>query len=45
VLHITAWLQACRRRLEGDRAELTDAEDWPEISDTSEPAWKKQSLG
>lgn len=41
VLHITAWLQAIRRRLEGDRAELTDAEDWPPINDTSERAWKE----
>lgn len=41
VLHATAWLQACRRRLEGDRAELTDAEDWPEVSDTSERAWQE----
>jgi uncharacterized damage-inducible protein DinB len=41
VLHITAWLQACRRRLDGDRAELTDAEDWPEVNDTSEHAWNE----
>jgi uncharacterized damage-inducible protein DinB len=45
-LHIAAWESACRRRLEGDRAQLTDAEDWQPITDTSEPAWEstKQSL-
>jgi uncharacterized damage-inducible protein DinB len=40
-LHIGAWLRACRRRLAGDRAQLTDAEDWPQISDAGEEAWKK----
>ena len=45
-LHIAAWESACRRRLEGDRAQLTDAEDWQPINDTSEAAWEstKQSL-
>ena len=45
-LHIEAWERACRRRLEGDRAQLTDAEDWQPINDTSEAAWEstKQSL-
>lgn len=45
-LHIEAWERACRRRLEGDRAQLTDAEDWQPIDDTSEAAWEstKQSL-
>ncbi|HKR60750.1 MAG TPA: DinB family protein [Pyrinomonadaceae bacterium] len=40
VLHIRAWEDACRRRLEGDRAELSDEEDWQPINDTSEAAWK-----
>ena len=39
VLHIAAWENVCRRRLAGDRAELSDAEDWPQVSDTSESAW------
>jgi uncharacterized damage-inducible protein DinB len=45
-LHIAAWESACRRRLEGDPAQLTDAEDWQPINDTSEAAWEstKQSL-
>jgi len=45
-LHIAAWERACKRRLEGDPAQLTDAEDWEPINDTSEAAWEntKQQL-
>lgn len=45
-LHIAAWESACRRRLEGDPAQLTDEEDWQPINDTSEAAWEntKQQL-
>ena len=45
-LHIAAWERACRRRLEGDPAQLTDEEDWQPINDTSEAAWEntKQQL-
>ncbi len=39
VFHIAAWEQAGLRRLGGDRAELSNAEDWPQVVDTSEPAW------
>jgi uncharacterized damage-inducible protein DinB len=38
-LHIAGWTQAVSRRLAGDRAQLTDAEDWPVVTDTDEPAW------
>jgi uncharacterized damage-inducible protein DinB len=38
-LHIAAWESACRRRLQGDPAQLTDEEDWPNIEDTSDEAW------
>ena len=41
VLHISAWLQGGSRRLAGDRAQLTDAEDWPAVTDTSEQAWNE----
>ncbi len=41
VLHIAAWEGACRRRLEGDRAELTDDENWTPVEDTSEFAWQQ----
>lgn len=40
-LHISAWLRACRRRLEGDRAQLTDAEDWRTASASDETAWQE----
>lgn len=39
-LHIAAWERACKRRLEGDPAQLTDLEDWQPINDTSEAAWE-----
>ena len=45
-LHIRAWERACLRRLHGDPAQLTDAEDWEPINDTSDAAWEatKQRL-
>jgi uncharacterized damage-inducible protein DinB len=39
-LHIAAWEDACRRRLEGDPAQLSDDENFPPISDTSQSAWE-----
>ena len=41
VLHISAWENAGRRRLEGDRAELPDEENFPPVNDTSEAAWQQ----
>lgn len=45
-LHIAAWDDACRRRLEGDPAQLREDEDWRPVGDTSEAAWEqtKQEL-
>jgi uncharacterized damage-inducible protein DinB len=45
-LHIAAWESACKRRLQGDPAQLTDAEDFEPITDTSAAAWEstKQRL-
>jgi uncharacterized damage-inducible protein DinB len=45
-LHIAAWEDACRRRLEGDPAQLADDENFPPITDTSEASWEaaKQKL-
>ena len=45
-LHIGAWERACLRRLKGDPAQLSDAEDWQPINDTSDAAWEqtKQQL-
>ncbi len=36
VLHIAAWKGAGMSRLEGDRAELSDAEDWPSVTETTD---------
>ena len=41
VLHIAAWQRAARRRLQGEEAELSPAEDWPPVTDVSEAAWRK----
>ena len=41
VLHISAWERACMRRLEGDRAYLSDDEDWQSVKETTEEAWQK----
>ncbi len=38
-LHITAWENAARRRIEGHVADLTDAEDWPPVGETTGEAW------
>ncbi len=40
VLHIAAWKNACKRRLEGDRAQLTDTEDWPIVKQTTSGKWQ-----
>lgn len=40
VLHIAAWERAGSRRLAGERAELPDAENWPEPSQTDAPGWE-----
>lgn len=44
-LHIEAWDRACLRRLNGERAELDDTEDWRQVSDTSEEAWENCKAG
>jgi len=41
VFHIAAWERAGLRRLGGDPANLSDAEDWPTVADTSEEAWEQ----
>ncbi len=40
VLHINAWEGAILRRMQGEALQLEGAEDFPEIQDTSESAWK-----
>jgi uncharacterized damage-inducible protein DinB len=39
VLHIAAWDEAVLRRLNGAVVELADAENFPPVTDESEPAW------
>ena len=45
VLHIAAWERACRSRLGGERAQLPDSEDWPEVNDTNEQGWVQAKEG
>jgi len=44
VLHIYAWQNAVKRRLQGDPAKLTDEEDWIQIKDFTDLAWNKDLL-
>jgi uncharacterized damage-inducible protein DinB len=41
VLHIAAWESACLRRLQGDPAQLSAAEDWPSVNDITEEGWQR----
>jgi uncharacterized damage-inducible protein DinB len=41
VLHIGAWDGAVRRRLGGAAVTLSDAENFPSVTDASEAAWRK----
>ncbi|MBI3696187.1 MAG: DinB family protein, partial [Acidobacteria bacterium] len=40
VLHITAWVDAARRRVEGEEAKLSAEQDWPPVRETTERAWE-----
>jgi uncharacterized damage-inducible protein DinB len=40
VRHVTAWLSACGRRLQGEALDLTPDQDWPVGADTSDTAWQ-----
>jgi uncharacterized damage-inducible protein DinB len=41
VLHITAWTNAGLRRLQGEPAQLTDAEDFPAVMASDERGWEQ----
>lgn len=41
VLHIAAWDGAVLRRLGGDAVELSDAENFPPVTDANELAWRQ----
>ena len=45
VLHVAAWKSACKRRLEGDRAQLNNAEDWPDVSQINDATWQDAKDG
>lgn len=44
-LHITAWIQIALRRLGGNTAEVSAAEDWPPVAETGEKAWAATLAG
>src|SRR3990170_5588137 len=39
VHHVTAWEYGVRRRIEGEKVEMTPEQDWPPVTDTSEATW------
>src|SRR5262249_19123109 len=42
-LHIAAYEQVVRRRIEGEPiGELSHAEEWPAVTDTSPAAWRRE---
>ena len=41
VLHITVWADVGSRRARGEKVQPTPEQDWPELGDTSETAWRK----
>jgi uncharacterized damage-inducible protein DinB len=40
VLHITAWIDAGRRRMDGEPLELSAEQDWPAVPEPSDASWK-----
>jgi uncharacterized damage-inducible protein DinB len=44
-LHLGAWEEVIRRRLEGQALTLTDEENFPKVSDASDAAWSKSIRG
>ena len=41
VMHIAAWDDAARRRTGGEAVELSDEQNFPPVTDTSEAGWRK----
>lgn len=39
--HLIAWMNAAEKRLNNQKADLTDEEDWPPVTNISEASWKK----
>jgi uncharacterized damage-inducible protein DinB len=40
-LHVTGWENVIRRRLGGETCSPSDADNFPDVKDTSDAAWKK----
>ncbi len=40
VLHLTCWTDAVRRRLEGERFEVSPQQDWPDIGEPGDARWQ-----
>ncbi|MEJ7711993.1 MAG: DinB family protein [Pyrinomonadaceae bacterium] len=40
VTHVSGWKKVVQKRLEGEPMRLPSEGDWPEVSDTSEAAWR-----
>ncbi len=45
MLHMTAWEDVVRRRLLGGSPDITDEENWPQVTDPSEEAWARAFAG
>jgi uncharacterized damage-inducible protein DinB len=45
VLHVSVWEDAVRRRALGEKVDVSDAQDWPTVTDTGEPAWRRAIEG
>jgi uncharacterized damage-inducible protein DinB len=45
VRHIAVWEDVVRRRALGEKVQVSEAEDWPTIRDTSAAAWGKAMEG
>ena len=41
VLHLAAWERVITQRLRGKKATVSDADNFPHVSDNSKPAWKE----
>ena len=41
VLHIAAWEDVARRRIEGEAVELSPEQDWPPVRNSDEAAWRE----
>lgn len=41
VRHIHAWENGVRRRIEGEKVELSPEEDWPPVKEKAEATWKE----